>query len=148
MNSGKFGQPIRTNRAAMLSNRGGIMENSISRRLKAKLGAVIAVVMAVGAGLPMAQACSCTPPSPCQANFCADAVFLGSVTEALDANNGRILRARIRVDHAYKGVSQETLILLTNWRACADLDLQVGGQYLMYADRLENGDVATAGCSR
>jgi hypothetical protein len=96
----------------------------------------------------MAVACSCYTPPPCQAFSSVNTVFVGTVTEALEMNAGRISRARMRVDRVYKGASQETLILVTDYRACADPDLQVGGRYMIYADRLESGDVASAGCSR
>lgn len=98
--------------------------------------------------LPEAFGCSCPEPPPCQAYSQVTTVFVGTVAEALATNSGRISRARIQVDRTYKGVPQETHILLTDVRACADPELRVGEQYLIYSDVLESGEVASAGCSR
>ena len=108
----------------------------------------VAVALQIGIALPVAIACSCSTPPPCQAYGDAMTVFIGTVTDALATDSGRISRARVRVERAYKGVSEETLILVTDERACADLELRVGEQYLVYADRLEDGGVASRGCSR
>jgi hypothetical protein len=74
-------------------------------------------------------------------------VFLGTVTEALGTQDGRLVRARMRIDHAYKGVSEKTLVLFDNGM-CDGPDLQLGAQYLMYTRRLGKGDVLSRGCTR
>lgn len=74
-------------------------------------------------------------------------VFLGTVTEALAIRDGRVVRARMRVDHAYKGVSEKTLVLFDDGM-CDGPDLKLGEQYLMYTRRLNNGEVPSRGCTR
>jgi hypothetical protein len=74
-------------------------------------------------------------------------VFLGTVTEALAIQDGRVVRARMRIDRAYKGVSEPALILFDDGM-CDGPDLQVGEQYLMYTRRIEEGDVPARGCTR
>ncbi|MGA2272991.1 MAG: carboxypeptidase-like regulatory domain-containing protein [Bryobacteraceae bacterium] len=76
-------------------------------------------------------------------------VFLGTVTEALvAADNGWIQEARMRIDRAYKGVSEKTLILFDNGM-CNGPVLEVGEQYLMYTHRIGRGlPVPSRGCSR
>ena len=118
---------------------------AIRRRTVSHLLGAIALQIFI---LPEAFGCSCPEFPPCQAYSQVTTVFVGTVAEALATNNGRISRARIQVDRTYKGVSQETLTLLTDVRACADPELRVGEQYLIYADMLESGEVASAGCSR
>jgi hypothetical protein len=61
--------------------------------------------------------------------------------------NGRVVRARMRIDHAYKGVSEPELILFDDGM-CGGPDLQVGEQYLMYTRRFGEGDVPSRGCTR
>jgi len=53
----------------------------------------------------------------------------------------------MRIDHAYKGVTEKTLVLFDDGM-CDGPDLQVGEQYLMYTRRNGNGDVPSRGCSR
>jgi hypothetical protein len=38
-------------------------------------------------------------------------IFLGTVTEALQTKNDWVTLARMRIDKAYKGISEETVIL-------------------------------------
>jgi hypothetical protein len=74
-------------------------------------------------------------------------VFLGTITQALAITDGRITRARMQIDRAYKGVSENTLILYDNGM-CNGPNLIVGEQYLMYTGRQGNDDVPSRGCSR
>jgi len=53
----------------------------------------------------------------------------------------------MRIDRAYKGVSEPTLILFDDGM-CDGPDLQVGEQYLMYTHRIGEGDVPSSGCTR
>lgn len=75
-------------------------------------------------------------------------VFLGTVTEVLEMDGSFVRRARMRVDRAWKGVSEKELILYDDGM-CDGPDLQLGGQYLMYTGRYATGgDVPSRGCSR
>lgn len=119
-------------------------------RWKAALTTVMAAASLHSLLLPAAVACECAPPPPpCQAFGHAQMVFLGTVTEALQTDQGRVVRARMRIDHAYKGVSEYSLILFDSGM-CDGPDLRVGEQYLMYTHRIDggNGDVPSRGCSR
>jgi len=53
----------------------------------------------------------------------------------------------MRIDRAYKGVSEPALILFDDGM-CDGPDLQVGEQYLMYTHRIGEGDVPSRGCTR
>ncbi|HXB69584.1 MAG TPA: carboxypeptidase-like regulatory domain-containing protein [Candidatus Acidoferrales bacterium] len=53
----------------------------------------------------------------------------------------------MRIDHAYKGVTEDSLILFDGGM-CDGPTLQLGEQYLMYTRRLGNGDIASRGCTR
>ena len=52
-------------------------------------------------------------------------IFLGTITEALaTTRDGRVVRARMRIDRAYEGVSEKSLVLFDDiyttvrrWRA-------------------------------
>jgi hypothetical protein len=74
-------------------------------------------------------------------------VFLGTITEALATQDGRVARARMRVDRTYKGVSEGTLVLFDDGM-CDGPDLEVGQQYLIYNHHSGDGDVASRGCTR
>jgi hypothetical protein len=53
----------------------------------------------------------------------------------------------MRIDRAYKGVTEPELILFDNGMG-AGPNLQVGEQYLMYTRRLDEADVPSRGCTR
>lgn len=74
-------------------------------------------------------------------------VFMGTITDALANRDGRIARARMRVDRVYKGVSESSLVLFDDGM-CDGPDLEVGQQYLMYTRRTGDGDVPSRGCTR
>jgi hypothetical protein len=74
-------------------------------------------------------------------------VFLGTVTEALETRGETVSLARMRIDRAYKGVSEKTLILWDSGM-CDGPDLKVGEQYVMYTQRWGDGPVPSRGCSR
>ncbi len=74
-------------------------------------------------------------------------IFLGTVIDALQYRDDRVVRARMHIDRAYKGVSEITLDLFDDGM-CDGPDLQVGEQYLMYTWRGEDGRIPSRGCSR
>jgi hypothetical protein len=53
----------------------------------------------------------------------------------------------MRIDHAYKGVTEESVVLFDDGM-CDGPTLQVGEQYLMYTRRVGNGDIPSRGCTR
>ena len=112
------------------------------------LAAILTVAAQAGIALPALQACECGPtPPPCQAYWQSPMVFLGTVTEELPTSDARISRYRMRIDRAYKGVSEKELILFDDGM-CDGPHLSVGEQYLMYTQRFGEGDVPARGCTR
>src|ERR1017187_1448165 len=134
----------------LLSN-GGVRERAravSTARWKTTLSAVVAATLQLSLASPKAIACSCAPlPPACQAYGQSPMVFLGTVTEALATTDRRVTRARMRIDHAYKGVSEKSLVLFDDGM-CDGPNLEVGEQYLMYTRRLGSGDVPSRGCTR
>lgn len=117
-------------------------------RWRATFAAVVAAVLQFSLASSNAFACSCAPLPPlCEAFSQTPLVFLGTVTEALATQNGRVVRGRMRIDHAYKGVPGESVVLFDDGM-CDGPALEVGEQYLMYTRRVGNGDVPSRGCSR
>jgi len=53
----------------------------------------------------------------------------------------------MRIDHAYKGVTEASVILFDDGM-CDGPTLEVGEQYLMYTRRVGNGDIPSRGCTR
>jgi hypothetical protein len=100
--------------------------------------------------VPAGIACSCAaPPPPCQAYWQTPAVFLGTVTEILASRDGFVARARMRIDHAYKGVSIGSITLFDDGM-CDGPNLKVGEQYLMYTQNSDDpkADIPSRGCTR
>ena len=113
-------------------------------RWRTTLAAVIAAILGSSNGL----ACSCgTLPPPCEAYWQSPLVFLGTVTEALATRDGRVVRARMHIDRAYKGVTADSVVLFDDGM-CDGPDLQTGEQYLMYTRQAGNGDIPSRGCTR
>ena len=82
--------------------------------------------------LDNALACECAPPPPpCVEYSETPIIFLGTVTEAIQTENGWVRLARVRIDKAYKGISEETVVLYDDGM-CDGPSLRVGEQYLMY----------------
>lgn len=95
-----------------------------------------------------ALACECAPPPPpCVEYSGTPIIFLGTVTEALQQENGWVTLARIRIDRAYKGISKETVILHDDGM-CDGPSLHVGEQYVMYTHDDGTGYLPSRGCSR
>ncbi|MGH7490769.1 MAG: FlgD immunoglobulin-like domain containing protein [bacterium] len=96
------------------------------------------------------QACSCLPPPPpAEAVAAADAVFLAKVIafEEMPAQYERL--ARLQMERIWKGRPEEADSVYTalNSAACG-YDFQLGGTYLIYANRREPGRLWTHLCSR
>jgi hypothetical protein len=53
----------------------------------------------------------------------------------------------MRVDHAYKGVTENSVVLFDDGM-CDGPMMEVGEQYLMYTRRVANGDIPSRGCTR
>jgi hypothetical protein len=106
-------------------------------------------VLMMGLAFPTARACSCSaPPPPCQAFATTPLIFTGTVTEALKVVGGRNVRARMRVDHGYKGVTERTIVV-DGEGPCGGSDLKIGDQYLIYSARDNpTSDVPLTACSR
>jgi len=99
---------------------------------------------------PSALACSCgAPPPPCQAYWQTPAVFVGTVTAILETRNGFVARASMRLDHAYKGISGDSVTLFDDGM-CDGPTLTVGEQYLMYTQTPAGPKAAipSRGCTR
>jgi hypothetical protein len=104
--------------------------------------ALIGGAMHLSVFLPTANACECTPaPPPCVAYTDTEIIFLGTVTES---NAGL---ARMRIDRAYKGISEKTVVLW-NGGMCDGPNLHVGEQYLMYTRNDGSGYLPSRGCTR
>jgi hypothetical protein len=69
------------------------------------------------------------------------------VTEIIQTENGWVRLARMRIDKAYKGVSEETVILYDSGM-CDGPTLYVGEQYLMYTHDEGTGYLPSRGCTR
>ena len=69
-------------------------------------------------------------------------IFLGTVVQGLQPP-----LFLMRIDKAYKGVSQKTLVLYDSLM-CDGPDLRVGEQYLMYTEDDGSGYIPSRGCTR
>jgi hypothetical protein len=95
-----------------------------------------------------ALACECAPPPPpCVEYSETPIIFLGTVTEAIQTENGWVRLARMRIDKPYKGISEDTVILHDDGM-CDGPTLQVGEQYLMYTHDDGTGYLPSRGCTR
>ena len=109
---------------------------------------ILAAAIQIGVASPALNACECGPkPPPCQAYWQSPMIFLGTVTQELPSSEARISRFRMRIDRAFKGVSEKELILFDDGM-CDGPTLLVGEQYLMYTGRFGEGDVPARGCTR
>jgi Carboxypeptidase regulatory-like domain len=105
-----------------------------------------------GAAWTPLSACECGPTPPvCQAYWQSPVVFLGTVMDKVLLQDGQVgwapSKARMRVDRAYKGVT-ETELTLYDDGMCDGPSLQVGEQYLMYTHRDPDGGIPSRGCTR
>jgi hypothetical protein len=118
-------------------------------RWRATLAAMVVVAIQLSIALPTVIANECGPtPPPCEAYWQSSMVFLGTVTEALSIRNGKVERARMRVDRSYKGATEKTLTLFDDGMGDGPDEMRVGEQFLMYSFRNEDGEVSFRGCTR
>jgi hypothetical protein len=106
----------------------------------------------LGVALPSLIACECGPtPPPCQAYWQSPLVFLGTVTDVIPMpggnNDWHPSKARMRIDRAYKGVSEPAVTLYDDGM-CDGPSLKVGEQYLMYTRRDGDDEIPVRGCTR
>ena len=95
-----------------------------------------------------ALACECAPPPPpCVEYSETPIIFLGTVTEAIQTENGGVRLARMRIEKPYKGISQD-IVILHDDGMCDGPTLQVGEQYLMYTHDDGTGYLPSRGCTR
>jgi len=93
-------------------------------------------------------ACECAPPPPpCAAYGETPMIFLGTVVEAIETENGRVVLARMRLDKAYKGISEETVLLYDDGM-CDGPPLRMGEQYLIYTHDSGTSYLPSRGCTR
>jgi hypothetical protein len=93
-------------------------------------------------------ACSCIePPPPQEAAQQAAAVFSGTVLSVTPLETQR--EVRIRVEMVWKGTQCGEITILTplNEDACG-FNFQTGVSYLVYAERLQSGELSTNLCTR
>lgn len=100
-------------------------------------------------------ACSCAGPvAPCEAYWQTPVIFAGTVIDIskVSANPKRFLtdrRVRFNVHEGYRGLtgSEAEVFTASNEAACG-YGFSIGGQYLVYAYRQDNGTLYTGLCSR
>ena len=120
---------------------------STRMRVRAVLTLFAAIThLTVGAGNLLACECA-PPPPPCAEYSGTQMIFLGTVTEALQTENGWVTLARMRIDKSYKGISEETVVLYDSGM-CDGPSLHVGEQYLMYTHDDGTGYLPSRGCTR
>src|ERR1035438_2693062 len=80
------------------------------------------------------------PPPPCVAYNATSMIFLGTAMEVLDPRLPLFPLARrvtMRIDRAYKGVTEETVTIFDD----GTMGFHVGAQYLIYGSRDGGGDL-------
>lgn len=110
---------------------------------------VVAGLMAVSAGLPIAWACSCAPPPPpAEALKGSAAVFLGKVTDIQKA--GVEMQVTLKVEKWWKGGDAGVIQVRTAMDSAAcGFPFQNGGRYLVYAHAARvNAPLGVSLCSR
>ncbi len=106
--------------------------------------------------VPEASACSCLPKqAPCQAYWEASVVFAGTVnfSSTVTPKAGKYQFSsrlvRFTVDEAFRGLSGTKAEVMTGLGdADCGYGFRLGGQYLVYAYRQEDGKLYTGICSR
>jgi|SRR5579859_2817700 len=113
-------------------------------------GVVALLVAAINLALasPSALACECAPPPPpCAAYAGTPIIFLGTVVDALETTDNYVVRARVQIDKAYKGISSDTVTLFDDGM-CGGPPLRVGEQYLIYTYDPGTGALPSGSCTR
>ena len=95
-----------------------------------------ALLVALVACPPLADACSCIDLSSCQLFASADAVFVADVVDVTEGATGA-KRSRMRVVRAYKGTAKAgdevTVAMPRGTSASCSLDVDPGDRYLIHA---------------
>ncbi len=96
-----------------------------------------------------ALSCSCEPPgTPLEALASHDAVFTGRVVEIAETPEEDVW-VLFKLSAVWKGVLGEDIAIRTEQTdAECGYSFEVGGEYLVYAFSLGNGDLYTGICSR
>lgn len=103
-----------------------------------------------------ASACSCAgTAAPCQAYWEAPVVFAGTVTYSSKVSSYRKTyqwprrQVRFTIDEAFRGVDGVEVDVMTGFSdADCGYGFRLGGQYLVYAYRQEDGRLTTSICTR
>ncbi|MGH9905111.1 MAG: SpaA isopeptide-forming pilin-related protein [Pyrinomonadaceae bacterium] len=103
-----------------------------------------------------ASACSCAgTPAPCQEYWQTPVVFAGTVTYSSKASSNQEnyqwprRLVRFTIDEAFRGVDGVEVDVMTGFSdADCGYGFRLGGQYLVYADRQEDGRLTTSICTR
>lgn len=120
----------------------------LSRGLVRAVMALLLAATNLTIWLPNSLGCECaSPPPPCVAYAQTPMIFLGTAIEAIETKNGATVLARMRIDKAYKGVSEGTVVLYDDGM-CDGPSLHLGEQYLMYTRDNGTGYLPSRGCTR
>lgn len=101
-----------------------------------------------------AVACSCLGPvAPCEAYWQTPVIFAGTVTDISRAAKEKRLfagrRVRFNVHEGYRGFNgSEAEVFTASSGASCGYGFTIGGQYLVYAYRQDNGSLSTGICTR
>lgn len=129
---------------------------SVSSSRQLALAALLSLAFA--ASFPSkALACVCRPlEPPCQAFWTAEVVFVGKVTAITSGSEplSKILgyygptEVLLQVEKSFKGSTGETVTLFLADDSCQYHRFDVGGRYLVYAYKDQEGNLTTSLCSR
>jgi hypothetical protein len=106
------------------------VQHSMSRRLLCGLLGLTAAFVAIGARSADARQCARIVP-PCQTYWEAQTVFVGTVREVAEADEGR--RVTFAVEHVQRGESAATLTVRVPTLGVTRSPFNVGDRYVVYA---------------
>jgi hypothetical protein len=84
-----------------------------------------------------ADACSCSPTTPCQGWGRSTAVFIADIVEAPPSDRGG--PTRLRVVRAFKGVTESTVVSLSGSDGTCSLPWSAGERWMVYASAGPSG---------
>ena len=95
-----------------------------------------------------ARACWCSPSSACKALSTADSVFVGTALKVTELSKGR-WKTLFAVRSGFKGVTgiEVEVTSQENPWECPVPHFQEGKDYLVYASRNREGELAVGGCN-